>query len=228
MQNLTKQIFIPVFDSLKLGTNENCLKCNAAYKTPLLPWIVGGDYEHSRYRLMIVGKPHRGPADPVSNHAFFMDEHIDWLSNDSKWPYWKYSREIAQRLYGNDGINQVVLTNIVKCTNTETGDTTTREMMDCCVCQNAVIWREVTMLKPLNIVFYTYNLFSEYLKEMPFQLKLLKEERKNVQCGAKSLHWWERVVLAEWGNVRILVTGHPERMLEGDYVKLIADWVQGC
>lgn len=226
MQNLTKQIFVPIFDSLKLGKNENCLRCNAAYKTPLLPWIVGGGYESSKYRLMIVGKPHRGPADPVSNHAFCMDKHLDWLLN-SPWAYWSYSKNIAQVLYGEDGLNQIVLTNVVKCTNTESEDKTTCEMMDCCVCQNAVIWREVATLKPLNIVFYTYNLFSEYLKELPFQLKLLKEECKDVQCGEKTLHWWERVVLAEWGAVKVLVTGHPERMCKKDYVKLIADWVQG-
>jgi len=225
MQNLSKQIFIPIFDNMKLAENVFCQKCNAAYKTPLLPWIVGGEYEKSKYRLMIVGKPHRGDAVPVSKHASTMDYCIDWLINCS-WAYWSYSREIAQQLYGSTGMNQIVMTNVVKCTNTEGKDTTTNEMLDNCIQRNRVIWRVIRETRPLNILFYTHKLCASYLQAIPFQKELIKEERKSVMCGAKTMPWWERVVLTDWGKVKILVTNHPERMDKGDYVKLVTDWVR--
>ncbi len=226
MQNLTKRIFIPVFENMELAENEFCQKCNAAFKTPLLPWIVGEDYGKSKYRLMIVGKPHRGEATPVSKNAFFMDNCIDWLINESSWAYWAYSREIAQQLYGPTGMNQIVLTNVVKCTNTNNADSTTNEMLDNCIRKNGVIWREIQELKPLNILFYTHNLCFNHLKDIPFQKELLTEEWKKVACGAKQLPWWERVILTDWGKVKILVTNHPERMNKNDYTRLIIDWIK--
>lgn len=82
MQNLTKQTFIPIFNEMNLVENEYCKQCNACYKTPILPWIVGGEYGKSEYKLMIVGKPHRGEGVKVSDCAFFMDYCIDWLIDD--------------------------------------------------------------------------------------------------------------------------------------------------
>lgn len=227
MQNLNKRFFIPVFDELNLGENEYCKKCNACYKTPLLPWIVGADYEKSEYKLMIIGKPHRGEGKRVSNNAFFMDYCIDWLMG-CRWPYWSYSRQIAQNLYDLEGMNKIVLTNVVKCSNTDGKDTTTREMMDACIRKNGVIWREISLLKPKNILFYTYKLFPEYLKDIPFQVELLGEKREFVKCGAKAMPWWERLIMTEWGKVKFLVTCHPERMRKVEYIKLITDWVKSC
>lgn len=119
------------------------------------------------------------------------------------------------------------MTNIVKCTNTEGLDATTREMMEACVRENGVIWCEISILKPQNILFYTYKLFPEYLQAIPFQKELLEEKHEFVKCGAKFMAWWERIVMTEWGRVKLLVTYHPERMCKAEYVKLITDWVKG-
>ena len=123
------------------------------------------------------------------------------------------------------------MTNIVKCTNTDGKDTTTKEMMKECVCENGVVWREISKLQPKNILFYTYKLFSEYLEKLPYfnkdnPWKLLEQKRETVICGAKTMPWWERIIKTEWGNVKILVTRHPERMRKVEYVKLITDWVK--
>lgn len=228
MDNLSKEIFVPVFDEMRLAENEFCQRCNAAYKSPLLPWIVGAGYRNSKYRLMIVGKPHRGDAVPVSGHerhAFCMDYCLDKLIGYN-FAYWSYSREIAQQLYGPTGIEQLALTNVVKCTNTEGSDQTTKEMLDNCIRDNGVIWREIQELEPLNIVFYTYNLCVGNLEHLPFQKELLEEDRKRVACGKKRMPWWERTVKADWGIVKILVTRHPQFTSKNDYVKSVVDWVQ--
>lgn len=200
MQNLTKKFFSPLFDEMELGENNFCKKCNASYKTPLLPWIVGEEYETSEYKLMIVGKPHRGEAEKVSKYSFAMNKHIDWLINDCNWAYFSYSREIAQQLYGSKGINKIALTNVVKCTNTEGKDKTSEEMLDCCIRKNGVIWQEIKRLKPYNIVFYTYKLCKNYLQELPFQIELIKEEEKSLFCGRKKIKCWEKIIIDRMGK----------------------------
>ena len=154
------------------------------------------------------------------------------------WPYWSYTRRIAENLYGSDAFSSIALTNFIKCTNVDGGsgqfkslDKTTFRMADCCVLKLGVIWREVELLQAKTAVFYTYGLFRETLKVVPVALSGTLKERTpqdhSVLCRNKRLGWWERTFRTSWtDNFRLLVVGHPERMGREEYVELISNWIR--
>jgi hypothetical protein len=66
------------------------------------------------------------------------------------WPYWSYTREIAENLYGCDAADFIAFTNLIKCTNvgaddgeSKSADRTTYKMAECCVLKLGVIWQEI-------------------------------------------------------------------------------------
>ncbi len=231
MANVTLQTFERVFeDDLQLLRNAACMRCDAGMKQPLLPWLVGDRYAQTRERLVFVGKPHRGTPGRVLTSGF-IDPTDDvpgmWRG---AWPYWRYTREIAERLYGPEAADFVCFTNFVKCTNTEDIDRTTASMVQSCVSEIGVIWTELERLQVRTVVFYTYA-FRQVLEAIPFALsgsvKQVTPREHRVTCGQKKLGWWERRFRTSWADeVRVLVVGHPERMNREEYVSRIAAWVR--
>ena len=236
MKNLTIQLLKNVFESqLGLLNNAACSRCDASFKNPLLPWIVGSKYFESNEKILFVGKPHRGTPG-VEFPSGILDPrepHLDWLMGCS-WPYWSYTREILVSLYGNsDPWDYCYFTNIIKCTNVDgegnpTQDETSYRMVECCINDLGVIFKEIETLEPRHIIFYTYSLYPHALSKLPFAESVaeITGQDHKVKCGQKTLGWWERVAKAKWSdNVKILVTGHPERMKKDSYVSLIGNWI---
>lgn len=158
-----------------------------------------------------------------------------WAKN---WPYWRYTRDVAERLYGPDAHDFIAFTNLIKCTNvggeagsTSAADTTSYRMVQCCVAELGVIWKEIELLRPFNLVFYSYSLFRDVLRSIPVaeegSLREITPEGNFVMCRNKRLHWWDRTCRTLWtDNLRILVTGHPERMGRNEYVHLLSTWLK--
>ena len=226
MKNVTRGTFQPLFEGeLQLLKNPICNQCDAQIRHPLLPWLVGSQFSDSRDRILFVGKPHRGlpgevlpsgiidPTDMVSNNL--------WGIN---WPYWSYTRQIAENLYGRNAHEFIAFSNLIKCTNVgaDDGDSTSTDkttymMSECCVLKLGVIWKEIEYLKARTVIFYTYGLFRDMLQDIPIAIdgSIQETTTKNhsVPCRNKRLGWWERACRTAWtDNLRILVVGHPERM----------------
>lgn len=237
MKNLTIEKFQHLFELNRWPKNETCKKCDAKYKSPLLPWLVGSQYEQTKERLLFVGKPHRGePGKKLESGILDSTKpHLDWLLK-CNWPYWSYTRSIASELFGDiDPWDYVAFTNIIKCTNVPgdsgngTSDRTTKKMAICCIKNNAVIYKEIQLLKPNCIVFFTFDLFRDFLIELPFSDKIeeITKYDNRVKCGNKSIGWWHRRVKTPWNaSVSILVTHHPERKKKIEYVNLISNWIK--
>lgn len=240
MDNVTKIVFQPLFErELRLLENAICKQCDAQIRHPLLPWLVGRQFSESTDRILFVGKPHRGvpgetlPSGMIDPTAMVANEL--W---DVSWPYWSYTREIAENLYGHNAFQFIAFTNVIKCTNvgasdgeSTSADNTTYGMADCCVRKLGVIWKEVECLEPTTIVFYTYGLFRDFLKEIPLALQgsttEITPESHSVPCRNKQLGWWERTCKSNWtDSLRILVVGHPERMGRAEYVGLLTNWLR--
>lgn len=239
MKNQTLRIFRPLFEKqLRLLKNQSCAKCDAKIKHPLLPWLVGSDYWRTEERLLFVGKPHRGkPGDILRSGLIDPTNEVEGLVK-KHWPYWKYTKEIAERIFGSsDNLwDKVAFTNIIKCTNVRankdsgTADRTSHVMAQCCIGDLKVVFHEIRRLEPRTIIFYTFSLYRELLRELPSEWALksvdVTSENKKVRCGKKQLHWWERSVVTTWhDHVRVLVVGHPERMAKKEYVELLANWI---
>ena len=134
-----------------------------------------------------------------------------------------------------DPWDYVAFTNIVKCTNVSgdskkgTSDKTTKNMVHSCVQNNGIIFKEIEELKPTCIVFFSYDLYREFLIELPFakEVEELSGIDSRVSCGKKTIGWWHRRIKTDWSDkVSILVTHHPERKKKADYVRLISTWVK--
>lgn len=238
MKNQTLRLFRSEFeDKLKLPDNPVCRRCDARLKHPLLPWLVGSKYRDTNEKLLFVGKPHRGNAGTILPSGIVDPNkpHLKWLM-DCSWAYWSYTKEAATTLFGKkDPWDYVCFTNIIKCTNTDAedgsnfSDKTSYLTAKFCISDLGVIFREIEVLNPKNIIFYSYSMFKELLEDIPFAVavKEITKKEHRVKCGNKMLPWWERAFETSWdNNVRILVTGHPQFMKRKAYISLLTNWVR--
>jgi len=238
MKNHSTEIFKSVFeDDLRLLHNEHCNNCSAEIKNPLLPWIVGEKYFHSKEKILFVGKPHRGiPGELLPSGIIRQNDILDILLEKS-WPYWQYTRLILEKLYGKeDPWDNCSFTNIIKCTNVGAGrkkegtqDKTSYSMEECCIKKLGVIHKEIEILKPHHIIFYTYSLHRELLNSLDFALtsKEITKSSHHVTCGNQEIGWWDRRVKTKWNdNVKVLVTAHPQFKKKEDFVNLIVNWIR--
>lgn len=233
--NQTRPLFQSLFeDNLHLLSNPACQQCDPDIKYPLMPWLVGEKFSSTQERLVFVGKPHRGiPGEILPSGILDPTADVEGdkgLWNEG-WAYWSYTREIAERLYGDDAFESISFTNLVKCTNTDGPDATTWTMARNCIVELGVIWREFEVIKPLTAVFYTYSLYRDLLLDIPIAIQdtitEITSPEHRVTCGQKTLGWWERACATSWARrMRVLVIGHPERMKRDDYTNLLVDWIR--
>jgi hypothetical protein len=162
---------------------------------------------------------------------------VSELRNEN-WPYWSYTRGIAEKLYGTKAIDFIAFTNLIKCTNvgaddgeSTSTDKTTYSMSECCVLKLGVIWKEIELIKPRTVVFYTFGLFRKTLERVPVALdgsmKEITSQNHSVQCRNKQLGCWERSCKTAWADsLRLLVVGHPERMARREFVDMLTNWIR--
>jgi hypothetical protein len=237
MPNLTVPTFAHVFEQeLELLANPTCQGCNAdpELKHPLLPWLLGENFHQTAERVVFVGKPHRGTPGEIRPSGV-IDPTDEIFGQDGlwnvHWPYWSYTREIAENLYGPNAADYICFTNLIKCTNTHAQDATTREMAVGCVRELQVIWKEIEAIESRNAVFYTYSLYPDLLQNLPIALpgtiQQVTPYEHSVPCRNKFLGWWERTCSTAWcEDFRVLVVGHPERMGRPEFVELITNWLR--
>lgn len=120
-------------------------------------------------------------------------------------------------------------TNIVKCNNASTLDTTQDRTKEYCIAENRFIWREIDLLRPKLVVFYTNIFYDDYIDK--FMPNFASTKRDNADCsvtvGQKTMPWWDRSFFgdSEREVMRFLRVGHPERKQKQEFVKLVAGWI---
>ena len=100
MNNDTRTVFKLLFErELRLLANPVCERCDAQILHPLLPWLVGQRFSDSVERILFVGKPHRGtPGEILPSGMIDPTSMVADSLWDISWPYWSYTREIAENL----------------------------------------------------------------------------------------------------------------------------------
>ena len=161
MKNVTRKTFQFFFEKdLQLLTNSICQQCDAKIRYPLLPWLVGPQFSKSNERIVFVGKPHRGtPGEILPSKIIDSTEMVAEELWNIKWPYWSYTREIAENLYGENAHEFIAFTNLIKCTNVGADDgvstsidNTSYKMAESCVLKLSVVWKEIEFLKAQTAV----------------------------------------------------------------------------
>jgi hypothetical protein len=218
--------------------NQVCARCDARLKHPLLPWQIGKDYGTDPYRVIFVGKPHRGTPGAITTSGIIdgskcAEEYF--LEGSSA--YWGYTREILRIVFGdaNLGWEKIAFTNLIKCTSVEDGedasDKTTETMARCCMLDLGVFGAELRYLKPKTLVFYTFDFFPESLRTLTIETgcKWSDITSSDHRVGrGKRIGWWERECSTSWQNpLRVLVVGHPQGKTKSEYTNLVANWIRG-
>ena len=125
-------------------------------------------------------------------------------------------------MFGNDSIENIAFTNMVKCNVSSTTDKNTREMNDFCITQLEIIKEEIKIIKPAKIVFYTARNYDGYIRNLFGDFTV--EVDGQCQIGQKNMPWLEAASKAD--GIQILRVGHPERLKEVDFTDKISAWIQ--
>lgn len=233
MANAIEQKLVSLYDDIKLGACGICQKCRSdnpgLYSKAVGCWFVGNVFESQEKRLLFIGKNARGmPAEKYAenqNDKGFLEEFR--CSRDGLWsvgwPYWRYTSEISRRLFGEAGMEAVAFTNMVKCNGSDTVDTTTASMKDYCINGLRVVRKEIEIIRPTHIIFYTHTQYDDWIPTVFDEIYCLRSENKII--GQKLMPYDEYDCKIGNAGIKALRIGHPERMKKEDYISSVVDWV---
>ena len=237
---MKEQIF-DIYKDINLGNCEICKECKTANNNklyyPVSIWTIGENFQNSNDKILFVGKTARGGEEdlgPLINDSFidatdFGEEALDGYS----WPYYSYTNEIIRRYFGTyeEGKKNIAFTNLVKCNNGTTQDTTIWETKLNCLDKLGVVWKEIEILRPKRIIFYSYKNYDFFIEKMrpTFSSNFtdITDKEHFIPIGQKYSYWWHRDFLGQDGQVFLsfLRLSHPERKQKEDYVKNVVQWL---
>lgn len=233
------QVF-KMYHHISLGENEICYECKKEgnIEIPLSIYYVGVNLP-CHDSIFFIGKTAVGGEGigPVINSSFtdsttFGEESLDGLERLSGLrAYYSYTHEIIKHYYGSyeKGKRNVALSNIVKCNNTTTNDSTDYRRKDFCIKKLQTIWKEVDLLLPKKIVFYTNTYYDDFIDEFRPNLCESIEDiiDTNVMIGNKNSPFWHRRFYNKDGNIicDFLRLSHPQRMKKDEYVSCVVEWL---
>lgn len=212
-----------MYEKINIGKSDLCQKCreqNTDLSLPVSIWQVGDEYFDSEYKILFVGKVARGTPGDLCGDFMDATERADELYQNAGWAYWNYTKTIAERIYNENAWEKIAFTNMVKCNNSDTIDTTTDSMRDFCL---SVLKEEIKILKPKNIVFYTKGYDNQIEKLFD---TVLDSETKEVFIGKKKMRSWTFRGMIDNNLSRVIRVGHPERMKKEDYVNHIVNFIK--
>lgn len=230
-----------LYKELDLGKNASCLQCREkcqgkdAISMPISPWQIGPKYHEDPYRLLFVGKTARGEVG-IETPGGYLDARPEGqrcFDEYKRWPYWGYTSELLARLFGNpnEGWERIAFTNLIKCNASSKQDCTTQQMKENCLKNLGVAWREIQILAPRQIIFYTGWTYDDYIVEWSKTIGnriVDRSGRDHIEPnGKRSIPWWHREIYADDKLVlRFLRTGHPERKNKEDYLNSLLNWIK--
>jgi len=242
-----KNDIFKMYQTISIGKNEICNVCNKnkTMEKPLSLYFVGNKFAEGNDTILFVGKTAVGGEDFEEEYKGDFDNDLftdstkfgeKSLDLTEKWatsrPFYLYTNNIISDYYGSYEIGKefVALTNIVKCNNTTTNDTTDYQIKENCINKLAVIWKEIEMLSPKRVVFYTNVYYDDFIDAYrPNNCTKIEDISDiRIEIGNKTTPWWHRRFLDDRGNIitEFLRLGHPQMMNKMDYIKSVVNWLK--
>ncbi len=244
-----------MYDKTKIGNNKNCSKCKDIggnkLSGPISFFHIGSKFEEDGYKIVFVGKnswyDKEGFKEEAKGklYADATETGRDSIKGEGdnciKSPYWNYMRAIIEKLYNNDAFENVAITNLVKCNTTgEDGnprDETSENIRKNCINGCNIFEREIKILKPLHIIFFTGRDYDDYIKRFKFEFKQHQIKDGNEQTkilNNKRVIWWEREFVENGRKIKTVRTYHPEYFVrsrlgdsfENSFVNEIVNWIK--
>ncbi|MDR0861774.1 MAG: uracil-DNA glycosylase family protein [Oscillospiraceae bacterium] len=201
------------------GKCDICKECQKAagetLNEPVGAFCVGEHFDENAIRVLFVGKVARGKYNGFNEGRRLWTE---------PWKFWYYTRCITNKVFGNESIENIAITNIIQCNNSEGKDLTTKETKDHCINELRAIRKEIEIIKPNKIVFYTVVNYDKYVPGIFDEFREGVNMEKDI--GAKKMKWREAVGIIGGESMNILRIGHPERMNKAAYVCEVSKWIK--
>lgn len=234
-----------MYEKIEIGRNDICKNCKPKNKNPLAIWQVGSKFANDKHKIFFIGKTGRGDWGEVNKSGFVYATATDAKNRflKSSYHYWKYTRDIASKLYGSpeESWDRIAFSNIIKCTDTDTVDKTENSVKNNCILKLGVIKNEIEILKPKNIIFYTGNNYDEYITTLIDGLKrkfngkeilsqsgcVTSRPKKGKMRKGNDLKFHTKELVGTNGRtiMRFLITSHPERQNKERFINKITEWV---
>jgi hypothetical protein len=243
---------LSMYKQLKIGDNEICKMCKSnntirglELSNPISIFQVGNNFLNDGYKVLFVGKNARGTLydlagkipDIIDSRDAGRNYFLCWKRNH----FWSYTKSIAQQLAHRspeEAFDSIAITNLVKCNNAmymegqnpdgTYRDCTTTAMKNNCLNNLKVFWRELEILSPKHVVFYTHHDYDAYIQDFP-GIDSVNEicDKEHVRAnGGKDILWWDRELYKDGKLVmRVLRTSHPERQNKEGFVEKIVSWI---
>lgn len=221
--------------NLNAGNNAVCQSCrveNPDMGNALGPWFCCDPSKRGDC-IAFVGKIARGHelGAPISDRLEDVERFGSAFIKTSTWAYWAYTRAIMEMVFGSidSALPRTCFTNLVKCNNSTTPDTSTLSQRVSCIEKNQFVLKELEAVSPKVVVFYTGCEYDGYIKSIKPQAAVRYEDEGKVKIpvGKKYLPWWSRKHFACDGTLltAFLRIGHPERMKKDQYTEKVAHWI---
>lgn len=239
--NEKEKELLEMYDEMFIEDCDVCRRCreitdsnngsNQKLSRPVSVWFVGNKFHTHNIRILFVGKNARGffsdsgdknerGVDRGFNNAFSSRYNL----SKKGWAYWNYFRSISRQIYRDDDVENIAITNMVKCNNSASVDTTSDYMKKCCIKELRIIHKEIEIIKPTHIVFATGKDYDGYIEFVFDSIeKVICDGTK--QIGKYTSPWKEGVGKIDNDTIRFLRTCHPERKKKEDYVTAVVSWV---
>ncbi len=235
-----------MYQDISIGKNEICRKCNESgnMEKPLSLYYVGDKFKKGADTILFVGKTAVGgenfepeyqgdfKCDLFTDATKFGEKSLDLIEPwSTSRPFYHYTYDIVENYYETyeKGKCYIGLTNIVKCNNTTTEDTSDYQVKEFCINELGVIWKEIELLSPKRVIFYTNVYYDDFIDAFTpkncVKVEDLKDTRLNI--GEKTTPWWHRRFLNEENEIicDFLRLGHPQMMKKQEYVNEVVKWL---
>lgn len=222
-ENLIKQ-----YKSMQLGNCETCKDCHKNIENlskPISAWCIGKYFYDNPQRILFVGKNARN--NPGTNESAFCNafQEARKLWNTS-WSYWSYTRDITRTIFGDNCIEHIAFTNIVKCNDSPTKDTTSSLVKTNCILNLRVLRNELEIIRPTHIIFYTAKNYDDYIASVFDDYKPLDSYDNYKLIGRRKMPWQRASAVLGNQSFHVLRVGHPQFKKKDSFVSEISDWIK--
>ncbi len=219
------------WDGAKAGLSDD-YKTYKSYNTGL--WIAGEDYKNQSNKIMFIGKVARGDGggEPLSDCGVLdVTKSARNLWNTKSWAYWSYTKGICRNIYKDESPEHIAFSNLIKINYGDTQDATTDEIKEKYIGELKVARREIEILMPDIVIFYTGRDYDKYIfNENESILDCVSwvkglDDKKRIS-DHQVMRWYEGTGEINGKRVVFLRTGHPERKKRDGYISAVTDWIK--
>lgn len=226
--NKTEKRLAEQYYQMELGTCKICAECHkdSSLSMPIGCWCVGSDFNKAPKRILFVGKNARNNPGTIEGgfcNTFQYTREFLW---NQSWPYWSYTRAITQMIFGDDSVEHIAFTNIVKCNNSGGMDTTSDLIKTNCVLNMKVLQQELEVIQPTHIIFYTSWYYDDFIPKVFDSYDIYYNGFKNI--GKKEMPWQEATSTLDSQFFHVLRVGHPQCKKRSSFIHEIAKWIENA